>query len=92
MKEKRNQDILNEIWREEVAVSKMQDLKEQFASGLGISFTSVDMRTNGRNATNDFEFIMMVTILERVVNVEKWRTYINEIKSKYGIYSISEFK
>lgn len=90
--EKQNKDIIREIWKEEVSVSKMQDLKESFSQGLGISFVSVNFRINGQNNTNDFEFLMMVEILGRVVNLSKWENYINEKKTKYGIYEIHELR
>lgn len=88
----KNQDVIREIWFEEVSVSKMRDLKEKFAQGLGISFTSVDKRINGTYPTNDFEFIMMVEILSRVVNTEKWNEYIKETKRRYGMYEIEELR
>lgn len=88
----KNQEIIREIWFEEVSVSKMRDLKDKFAQGLGIAYTSVDKRINGSYPTNDFEFIMMVEILSRVVNVEKWQQEINEVKNRYGIYGIAELR
>lgn len=87
-----NQEILRQIWYEEVSVSKMRDLKDKFASGLGIAFTSVDKRINGSYPSNDFEFLMMVELLSRVVNIDKWKHQINEIKSKYGIYEYEELR
>lgn len=88
----KNQEIIREIWFEEVSVSKMRDLKDKFAQGLGIAYTSVDKRINGSYPTNDFEFIMMVEILSRVVNVEKWQQEINEVKRRYGMYEFAELR
>ncbi|MCQ2232148.1 MAG: hypothetical protein MJZ30_09915 [Paludibacteraceae bacterium] len=88
----KNQEIIREIWFEEVSVSKMRDLKDKFAQGLGIAYTSVDKRINGSYPTNDFEFIMMVEILSRVVNVEKWQKEINEVKRRYGMYEFAELR
>lgn len=92
MEQKRNQDIIREIWHEEVPCSKMTELKERFAQGLGISFKSVEHRVNGMNATNDFEFIMMTEIMRKSINLEKWETIINDKKSKYGFYGIQELR
>lgn len=89
--ERQNKDIIREIWQEEVAVSKMKDLREAFSKGLNISFQSVWLRVNGTNPSNDFEFLMMVEILGRVVNLEKWKGYINEKKRQYGMYDVVEF-
>lgn len=88
----KNQEIIREIWFEEVSVSKMRDLKDKFAQGLGIAYTSVDKRINGSYPTNDFEFIMMVEILSRVVNIEKWKQEINEVKRRYGMYEFEELR
>lgn len=90
--QKRNQDIIREIWHEEVPCSKMAELKDKFASGLGISFKSVEHRVNGMNATNDFEFIMMTEIMRKSINLEKWESIINDKKSKYGFYGIQELR
>lgn len=92
MTEKRNQDIIHEIWKEEVSVSKMNDLRETFMQGLGVGIQGVEQRINGRNRTNDFEFLMMIEILERVVNITKWEGYINEKRAKYGRYTLSELR
>lgn len=90
----KNEEILKNLWRDEVVNSKKRNLLRLVGSICGIKESQARQRMCGYSSTNDAELFEIVEILRcNNVNVEDYEGEIRKKKCKYfGGYEAIDFE